>query len=302
MELPLEELNEIKAEFDNIFNNVKEAYDNTDIEKGKQSLEAYKACYIKLGKLVVTTGFIYSPEFGGYHEKLQLEHISPINNRARIGKLMEAVREERYYLQEKIETVEHRIEIGLPITRQLIDNKYLTQPEYDRIILDIHNYGMQMTATSTSYKKLNENDIRNTILNTLNTIYPKLNSTGESFNRDGLTDILIKDKNKTSIFMAECKCWDGTKYSINKGLKQLIRKYTTIHDRKLSLIIFNKDTNVSTVTKCIENDVPAYLKRIKLNPKRIHRFSEPYLYSFEIDHPRSSDKTAQLTVILININ
>ncbi|QEL70407.1 hypothetical protein DN399_20865 [Bacillus sp. AR4-2] len=79
--------------------------------------------------------------------------------------------------------------------------------------------------------------MRNTILNTLNTLYPDLNCTAESHNDKGRADILIKNEDKINVFIAECKIWSVSKKTITDGLKQLLQNYTSVHDKKLALII-----------------------------------------------------------------
>ena len=62
-------------------------------------------------------------------------------------------------------------------------------------------------------------------------------ATGETFRKIGKTDIQIEFENKAT-FIGECKIWGGERL-FESAIQQVIN-YSTWHDAKVSVIIFNK--------------------------------------------------------------
>ncbi|WP_377887974.1 hypothetical protein [Alkalihalobacillus sp. R86527] len=306
MELPLKELNELVEVFNEILNDAEKAKADNNYEAAEKVKDAYYECSVKLAKLIIAKGLGESEHFGVHTVNIayQMEEITPINSKNKITKLIGYIKEVKNELRRDIDKAKYDFEIGLPITRNLHLKKSLSIPEYDNIIIDIHNYGLNMTSTRKTYLNLGEEDIRNTILNTLNTIYPALKGTGESFNGEGKTDILIKNENFESIFIGECKLWKGVEYSVNDGLEQLLERYTTANDSKLSLIVFNKENDdIKLVEQRLKEGVMTFLTKLKLKPRHIIKYTEyKNLFYFECEHNKNSDISIRLSVILININ
>src|SRR5690606_29732415 len=86
----------------------------------------------------------------------------------------------------------------------------------------------------------------------LETRYDATTATGETFNRGGKTDIILKYANDgTNLFVAECKFWHGAA-EFHKAISQLFDRYLTWRDSKVALLLFvrNKDfTNILNVIK-----------------------------------------------------
>lgn len=77
-------------------------------------------------------------------------------------------------------------------------------------------------------------------------------ATGETFDYEGKTDILIRVGGK-NIFIGECKYWDGPK-KLLETLDQLASQ-TTWKDTKVAAIIFNRRKDFSAVLKAIQETV-----------------------------------------------
>ncbi|MFV5316273.1 hypothetical protein [Priestia megaterium] len=307
MEILLNELNQIKNELTDLFQKAETYRKSKDIENGKEVLAAYKACAIKLRKTLLDNGFgntIYFSEFTNVFVTDILQSIEPIINPNRIRLLKEQIAEDISYLNNGIGYVEECMETGLPINRNLSVQTNLSGVDYEKIIRDIYTYGTFMSGTRDSYKGLGEVALRDILLNNLNLIYNTLIGTGETFNKGGRADIILKNMNKINVFIAECKMWDGPQYSVTEALDQLLDNYVTEHDRKISLIIFNDEVQIETATDGIEKHVIPHLQSKNLSPARvIEKFSEEnYVYYYQIEHPLDSSQIVELTVILININ
>jgi len=87
----------------------------------------------------------------------------------------------------------------------------------------------------SAFKNMQEEDIRQHFLVQLNGQYEG-QATGETFNLEGKTDILIRVEGK-NIFIAECKFWKGPE-SLKKAIDQLL-DYTTWRDTKTAIVVFN---------------------------------------------------------------
>jgi hypothetical protein len=80
-------------------------------------------------------------------------------------------------------------------------------------------------------------------------------ATGETFNYEGKTDILIRVNGK-NIFIGECKYWDGPK-KLLETLDQLAAQ-TSWRDTKVAIIVFNRRKDFSAVLKSIKETIPKH--------------------------------------------
>jgi len=100
-------------------------------------------------------------------------------------------------------------------------------------------------------------------------------ATGETFNYEVKTDILINNKGRY-IFIGECKIWRGKKVH-NETIGQLLG-YLTWRDTKVALIIFNRNkdfTNVLEKAKMATEDHQNFRKFVKQRSETswVYRFS-----------------------------
>lgn len=79
--------------------------------------------------------------------------------------------------------------------------------------------------------------------------------TGETFNKTGKTDILIKYHGE-NIFIAECKFWAGEKGYLDT-ISQLIN-YLTWRDSKSAILIFVRNKNISSVIEKVKKTTPEH--------------------------------------------
>ncbi len=123
--------------------------------------------------------------------------------------------------------------------------------EYNEIIKIIQSMNLMMERTPETFSKLKEEEIRNHILFNLNSHYEG-SATGETFNGQGKTDILIRKDNK-NLFIGECKIWKGEKV-LHETIDQ-IAKYTTWRDTKTAIIFFNKNKSTTKVIETITSEI-----------------------------------------------
>jgi hypothetical protein len=134
---------------------------------------------------------------------------------------------------------------------------------YDDILKVIYDFGKSMEMKPSTYKNKDEEGIRDLLLLILETRYNGVTATGETFNKGGKTDIILKYANDGSnLFVAECKFWHGAS-EFQKAISQLFDRYLTWRDSKVALILFvtNKDfTNVITTIKTEAKQHPYFIK------------------------------------------
>lgn len=126
----------------------------------------------------------------------------------------------------------------------------VSDEDFENIINIIHTQCTTMEDTARTFHDIQEEPLRDILLSNLNTHYKNM-STGETFRKNGKTDIRILFENE-SAFIGECKIWHGNK-KFEAAVEQLC-SYATWRDTKLQLIVFNKDTKdfASVISKIDE--------------------------------------------------
>lgn len=149
--------------------------------------------------------------------------------------------------------VKKKITPQLPPTRPNTPSEpVLDMNEYENILKIISNMVTVMERSPKAFIGMEEEDLRTHFLVQLNGQYEG-QATGETFNSNGKTDILIRTNNK-NIFIAECKFWKG-----EEGFKETIDQilgYTSWRDTKTSILLFNRNKNTSNVL----SQIPSILK------------------------------------------
>lgn len=104
-----------------------------------------------------------------------------------------------------------------------------------------------MERKPSLYTGKDEEGIRDFFLTQLELGFTGGTVTGETFNRVGKTDILLKNTDGTNLFVGECKFWKGEKVFLDT-ISQLL-SYLTCQDSKTSILVFVKN---ESITKVIE--------------------------------------------------
>ena len=127
----------------------------------------------------------------------------------------------------------------------------LGMDDYEHILSVLSNMVAVMERSPKAFTGMGEEDLRTHFLVHLNGHYEG-QATGETFNYEGKTDILIR-ANDRNIFIAECKFWTGPS-ELKEALDQLLG-YTSWRDTKTALLVFNRDREMSTVLNRIPDVV-----------------------------------------------
>lgn len=121
----------------------------------------------------------------------------------------------------------------------------LEERVFEHILGVIRMQGKQMEQSPGTYREMDEEARRQTIVATLNTHYEG-RAHAEAFNNDGKTDILIRHDGR-NLFICECKFWDGPD-GFAKTIDQIFR-YTGWRDTKLAIVMFVREKGLTAILK-----------------------------------------------------
>lgn len=163
---------------------------------------------------------------------------------------------------------------------------------YDDILKVIYDSGKNMERKPALYINKDEEGLRDQFLFVLETRYEGTTATGETFNRSGKTDIILKyAKDASNLFVAECKFWHGGGEFL-KAISQLFDRYLTWRDSKAALILFVTNKDFSNVLQTIETEIRTHPYFIKEEGKR---GETSYSYIFHL--PQDINKRVYFEVL-----
>ncbi|NOS79523.1 MAG: hypothetical protein HOP35_16430 [Nitrospira sp.] len=123
----------------------------------------------------------------------------------------------------------------------------LATADYEHILGVMQNMTQVMELSPSAFHDVDEEALRSHFLVQLNGHYQG-QATGETFNYEGKTDILIRSEGK-NIFIAECKFWSGPKM-LTETIDQLLG-YSSWRDTKTAVVLFNRNRDFSKVLSAI---------------------------------------------------
>lgn len=168
----------------------------------------------------------------------------------------------------------------------------LTSEDYEHILTVMQNMALVLERSPSAFKTMGEEDLRQHFLVQLNGHYEGA-ATGETFNVEGKTDILVRDGGK-NIFIAECKFWSGPK-GFQDTIDQLLG-YASWRDTKTAIVIFNRDTQFSTVL----GKIPEGL-RTHPNFKREERQDGETRFRAVLSHKNDPSRELIVTVLAFDV-
>ena len=175
----------------------------------------------------------------------------------------------------------------------------LAPEEYENILSIIKDMALAMERSPSTFIKLKEEEIRDFFLILLNGHYQG-SATGETFNGVGKTDILIRHHNANA-FIAECKFWRG-QTKLTEAIDQLLG-YVTWRDTKTSILLFNKNSDLSSVIKKADETIKKhknYKSEFCLTSGELSNTET--ILGYKLTHPSDEDKEIFLTLMAYQIN
>lgn len=130
----------------------------------------------------------------------------------------------------------------------------LAKADYEHILGVMQSMTQVMELSPSAFQAVDEEALRSHFLVQLNGHYQG-QATGETFNYEGKTDILIRSEGR-NIFIAECKVWSGPK-KLNETIDQLLG-YSSWRDTKTAIVVFNRNRDFSKVLAAIPEAVRSH--------------------------------------------
>lgn len=168
----------------------------------------------------------------------------------------------------------------------------LDMANYEAILKIISDMVLVMERSPKAFINMKEEDLRQHFLVQLNGHFEG-EATGETFNFDGKTDILIRSNGK-NIFIAECMYWNGEKSLLDK-IDQLLG-YTSWRDTKTAILVFNRNVEFSKVVSQISEAVKKHG-----NFKGQVEYKSETGFRFILHHNEDKNRELILTVLGFNV-
>ena len=165
--------------------------------------------------------------------------------------------------------------------------------EYDGILGLIEHVGRQWELYPANTQRWGEDEFRNSILGYLNLPY-KGQATGETFIRNGKSDILIRDDG-VEVFIAECKIWGG-QAQVHSELDQLFTRYQTWRATTSALIYFNRGKNTTEVMENLRRVIPSHSAFVSATGE-----PGPTQLRYRFRHPTDQQRIFDLAVLVFAI-
>lgn len=163
---------------------------------------------------------------------------------------------------------------------------------YSDVLKVIYDFGKGMERKPSTYLGKDEEAIRDQFLLILETRYDSTTASGETFNKGGKTDIILKySEDGTNLFVAECKFWHGGS-EFQKAISQLFDRYLTWRDSKAALLLFVNNQNFTKTLETIEEEAakhPYFQKSVG------KRGASSFSYHFRL--PKDLHKTVHFEII-----
>lgn len=168
----------------------------------------------------------------------------------------------------------------------------LEEKEYQHILSIMEQMVKVMECSPEAFCHSGEEALRTHFLVQLNGQYEG-RATGETFNYEGKTDILIKSQGR-NIFIAECKIWKGAKKH-EETIGQLLG-YLSWRDTKAAIIVFNRNKNFSAVLQEIEQTTLEHE-----NCKRLIRKNSETSWTYLFSHRDDPKREMTVTVLAFDV-
>jgi len=168
---------------------------------------------------------------------------------------------------------------------------------YADILKVIYDAGKSMEKKPALYRDKDEEGLRDQFLFILETRYESVTATGETFNKKGKTDIILKySEDSSNVFVAECKFWKGA-IEFHKAINQLFDRYLTWRDSKVALIFFVTNKDFSKIVSTADEECEKHEYYVSRKGKN---GESSFSYKFRL--PNDEDKEVFMELILFHFD
>lgn len=181
----------------------------------------------------------------------------------------------------------------LHLIQNFLPEPTLDYDNYVKILRIIDDVGRNFERLPSIYKNKVEEDLRDHILMVLDPNFEYGSATGETFNKKGKTDILLRH-DSSIVFVAECKFWGGEKI-FHKAIDQLL-SYLTWRDSKTAVIIFVRNKEIVSIIQKIKEIVPKHSCYIITKGQKAENWTE---HIFHL--PSDKNKEMVLSILVFHL-
>lgn len=169
----------------------------------------------------------------------------------------------------------------------------LDYDNYSKILKIIDDVGRNFERLPSTYKSMEEEHLRDHILMVLDPNFEYGSASGETFNKKGKTDILLRHDSSVA-FVAECKFWGGEKV-FHKTIDQLLN-YLTWRDSKTAVIIFVRNKEIVPIFEKVKEVTPLHSCYITTKGQKAENWSE---HIFHL--PSDKNKEVVLSILIFHL-
>jgi hypothetical protein len=168
----------------------------------------------------------------------------------------------------------------------------LEDDTYQQILTIMEGMAHVMERSPSAFVDMGEENLRQHFLVQLNGQFEGA-ATGETFNFEGKTDILIRVNGK-NIFIAECKFWTGPNGFI-ETIDQLLG-YLSWRDTKAAIVMFNRNKDFSKVIAAMVEAATTHPAR-KRGPEKHGETRFKYVFA----NPTDANREVTITVMAFDV-
>jgi hypothetical protein len=163
---------------------------------------------------------------------------------------------------------------------------------YQEILQVIHDSGKVFERLPRTYADKNEESLRDHLILQLEPRFD-YSTTGETFNKQGKTDILIRHE-KSNLFVAECKFWGGAK-NHSETIDQIL-SYLTWRDSKTAIVYFMDTKEMAAPLSAIEDSSPKHPCFVRLNERK-----EASWFDYTFHLPGDKNVAIRLSILCFHL-
>ena len=170
----------------------------------------------------------------------------------------------------------------------------LDEASYFDIIKVIGDFGRELERHPSVYNNKDEEALRDLFLMLLSPHFQSVS--GETFNKKGKTDILIRHEGH-NVFVAECKIWNGAS-EFSKALDQLL-SYLTWRDSKTALLIFVRNAQIAPVLASLQKAARAHPCFVGADDEKSNQESGHFAFEFHL--PGDSSRSVRVMAMAFHL-
>ena len=212
-------------------------------------------------------------EINGYNSNLENKARQILQNRKTVILKQYSLTESLGVTFKRIEKVPFAFSVPIvkkePIIKPSSSNEkfspefFLDASVYNDILRICHETGIEMERHPSIYFEKDEETLRDHFIMMLSSHFQSV--TGETFNKTGKTDILIRHE-KSNVFIAEFKFWKGIE-AFYETIDQIL-SYLTWRDSKTAILCFVKNKELNPILEQIESKTINHKCFVKYNGKQ----------------------------------